>query len=80
MNTTRIPGFSAEASLHFSSTRYQANVTRHGRWQGREALVNPAARYYPHGKVFHCGMKGCFLDLRDLGFPLIFCDYDGKCR
>ena len=71
LNATRTPEFTAEASLYMSSARYQVNVMLPGLRQGGEGRVNPAAR-----PIAYCSMKGCCVDLSDLGFSRICCNGD----
>ncbi len=65
-----MPGFTAESSLTRGQTAYQGSATPHGA-PGNAAAVQPAAR-----PIFYCSMKGCCLDLRDLGYPRICCNGD----
>ncbi len=66
-----MPAFTAEASFYRSSAHYQVGAMLADLRQGREVLVHPAARL-----ISYCSMKGCCLDLRDLGFPRICCNGD----
>jgi hypothetical protein len=54
MNTTRMPGFSAEASFYRSSAHYQVGPMLASLRQEGEVLVHPAVRWV-------CGMKTCCL-------------------
>lgn len=58
MNTTRMPGFTAEASFYKSSAHYQVGAMLIGLRQGGEVLVQPAFR-------FSCGLKECCLAFSD---------------
>ena len=71
MNTTRMPAFTAEASFYRTSAHYQVGAMLAGLRQGREVLVHPAAR-----PIAYCSMKGCCVDLRNLGFQRICCNGD----
>lgn len=44
MNTTRMPGFSAEASFYESSVHYQAGAILAGLEQGGKGMIHPAMR------------------------------------
>ena len=44
MNTTRMPGFSAEASFYRSSAHYQAGTMLAGLKQGEKGMIHPALR------------------------------------
>ena len=52
MNTTRMPGFSAEASLYRSDAPYYAHPTSELR-RGRKGIVHPAMRTFcmPSGEI-----------------------------
>lgn len=44
MNTTKIPGFSAEASFYRSNAHYQADAMLPGLRQGEKGIIHPALR------------------------------------
>jgi hypothetical protein len=67
MNT---PRFTAEASLYKSNAHYEVVARLAGLWHPGQ-LVQPAAR-----PVAYCSMKGCCVDLRDMGLPRICCNGD----
>jgi hypothetical protein len=52
MNTTRMPGWSAEASVYRSRAHYQVDATLDGLRKETEVLVHPAMS-------FHCGLNVC---------------------
>lgn len=60
MNT---PKFTAESSLYKSNAHYEVVARLAGLWHPGQ-LVQPAAR-----PVAYCSMKGCCVDLRDMGLP-----------
>ena len=66
----KMPKFTAEVSVYRSRAAYQATGSPSS-GPGDAAAVQPAAR-----KAFYCSMKGCCLDLRDLGYPRICCNGD----
>jgi hypothetical protein len=55
MNTTRMPGFTAETSFYRSSVHYQVGALLIGLQQGGEVLVQPALRV-------SCGLKECCVE------------------
>jgi hypothetical protein len=70
MNKTRMPGFTAAASFYRSNAHYQGGAMLAGLRQGGEVIVHAARR------IAYCSMKGCCVDLRDLGFSRICCNGD----
>jgi len=66
-----MPEFTAEASLYKSRAHYDVSAMLAGLRQGEEILLQPAAR-----RITYCSMKGCCVDLRDLGYPRICCNGD----
>jgi hypothetical protein len=71
MNMPRIPGFSAEASFCRSRAYYRLSAGLARPAHGGSASIQPAAR-----RIAYCSMKGCCVDLRDLGFPRLCCNGD----
>ncbi|SFE23192.1 hypothetical protein SAMN05428977_101031 [Nitrosomonas sp. Nm166] len=71
MNTGNIPRFTAEASFYRSRRYSQVGAMLTDLQQGGRVLLHPAAR-----PIAYCSMKGCCVDLRDLGFPRICCNGD----
>lgn len=70
-----MPNFTAEASFYQSNAQYQGGAMLTSLNRGNEVLVHPSAR-----KVAYCSMKGCCVDLRDIGFPRVCCrSSDGVC-
>jgi hypothetical protein len=65
-----MPGFTAEASLYKGNTHYEAVAILAGLWRPGQ-LIQPAAR-----PIFYCSMKGCCIDLRDVGLQRICCNGD----
>ena len=67
----KMPKFTAEVSVYRSRAAYQGSVGGSPSGQDDAAAVQPAAR-----RIFYCSMKGCCLDLRDLGYGRICCNGD----
>ena len=65
MNTTRMPGFSAEASLYRSSAHYQVGAMLAGLRQGRKGIIHPALPRYEPLSNLHCTSKVCCLSGED---------------
>jgi len=72
MNTIRMPAFTAEASFYKSTAQYYAGPMMAGLEQRGNALVRPARK-----RAF-CGIRGCCVDLQDLGFGITCCRRDGE--
>ena len=68
----KMPKFTAEASVYCSRAAYLGNAVGPRSGQGRAAAVQPAARRL----ISYCSMKGCCVDLRDLGYQRICCNGD----
>jgi hypothetical protein len=66
-----MPKFTAESSLYKSNARYEVRAVLAGPRQGNLGLLQPAAR-----PIAYCSMRGCCVDLRDLGLPRICCNGD----
>jgi hypothetical protein len=66
-----LPGFNAETSLSKANRRYRVTATPwlHG------LSVQPA-RSALHGVMAYCSMKGCCIDMSDIGGPRVCCDGD----
>jgi hypothetical protein len=71
MISTRMPAFTAEASLEKSPPYGRVRGTPATR-VGREARIELAARRH-----FFCGLKECCIDLRDHGLGAVCCDRSG---
>jgi hypothetical protein len=61
MNTTNMPGFTAEESLYRTSGRYQVSSSTH-RVQLNASLVQPSAAIYVGGRFV------CYGEVTDNGF------------
>jgi hypothetical protein len=71
MNATKMPAFTAEASLYRSGTHYQVGAILAGLHQGGEGLVYPALRVF-------CGNFTCCFEFSSAS-PPVCCGDDGQC-
>ena len=71
MNTTRMPGFSADASFYRSRAPYQGGAMLAGLRQGGKGIVHPAvqARPYISCRSFK-SMKGPYVICEGPGFTI----------
>jgi len=68
----KTPGFTAEAAFYKVSKYYGDSASHAEPLTTTKLQVRPASRR----SVAYCSMKGCCIDLRELGFPRICCNGD----
>ena len=71
MRVPRMPGFTADYALARRRMYATGDAVVTDRQRGGDVFVHPAAR-----PIAYCSMKGCCVDLRDLGLPRICCNGD----